>query len=58
MNHLLRAIFAYRYKRWWLRWYGDPRRLRAPSPFFPEGEAYKIAIEIRIANPPKPRPKS
>jgi hypothetical protein len=51
MTYLLKIIFVYRYRRWWLKWRGDPRGPFAPSPFFREEEAYLIAIAIRRDNP-------
>jgi hypothetical protein len=52
-------IYAFRFKRWWLRTFGDPRGPHAPSPFFLEADAYPIAKAIRLANPEMQRwPKS
>jgi hypothetical protein len=53
---LLKAIFAYRYHRWWLKWRGDPLGPFAPSPFFRESEAYLISSAIRLTNTPEGKP--
>lgn len=37
---------AFRYRRYWRRWRGDPRGPFAPSPFFRGDEAYLIAKAI------------
>lgn len=43
----LKMIFAWRYRRWWCRWRGNPLGPYQPSPFFAEQKAYLIAKNIR-----------
>lgn len=41
--HPLKALYAFRYRRWWRRCHGNPREPFPPCPFFCEDEVYFIA---------------